>query len=80
MVLTTRNTCIEAKPITWLKMGQAMSKLNVCRDTMRKYCQEGLVRAEKLPSGHWRIESSSIDEMLQNDRLIVEHLQVFMYE
>ncbi len=57
-----------------------MSELNVYRDTMRKYCQEGLVRAEKLPSGHWRIDSTNIDEMLQNDRLIVEHLQVFMYE
>lgn len=50
----------------WLKMGQAMRRLNVCRDTMRKYCREGLVRAEKLPSGHWRIEQESLDQILTN--------------
>lgn len=63
----------------WLKMGQAMSMLNVCRDTMRSYCEEGLVRAKKLPSGHWRIEQDSIDQFMQShSRLVVERLRGLM--
>jgi len=81
MLSADSNTHIEPKHTTWLKMGQAMRKLNVCRDTMRKYCQEGLVRAEKLPSGHWRIESSSIDKFLENESgLIAQHLQELMLQ
>lgn len=49
---------------TWLRMGQAMARLNVSRKTLRKYCVEGDVTAEKLPGGHWRIEESSLDALL----------------
>lgn len=71
-----RNTHVEQR---WLKMGQAMSMLSVCRDTMRSYCVQGLVRAEKLPSGHWRIERGSIERLLQcRDELVVEHLRRLM--
>lgn len=49
---------------TWLRMGQAMARLNVSRKTMRKYCQEGHVTADKLPGGHWRIDEASIDAVL----------------
>jgi predicted site-specific integrase-resolvase len=48
----------------WLRMGQAMARLNVCRKTLRKYCEKGFVLAEKLPGGHWRIEAGSCDSLL----------------
>lgn len=49
---------------TWLRMGQAMARLNVTRKTLRRYCVEGLVTAEKLPGGHWRIEEASLEGLL----------------
>ncbi len=54
----------------WLKMGQAMKLLGVCRKTLRRYIIEGHVTAERLPSGprggigHWRIKESSIRSAL----------------
>lgn len=68
----------DQQPI-WLKMGQAMRRLNVCRASMRKYCQEGLVRAEKLPSGHWRIDQDSIDQLLRRSQQeLIERVQSLM--
>ena len=64
----------------WLRMGEAMSRLGVSRKTLRKYCVQGLVRAEKLPPGgesaHWRIDAESLDGILggfQNE--VLAHLK-----
>ncbi|UZP68747.1 helix-turn-helix domain-containing protein [Desulfovibrio mangrovi] len=45
-----------------LKMKQAMELLNVSRNTMRKYCEEGIVDATQIPAGKrmdWRISEDS---------------------
>jgi len=60
----------------WLRMGEAMGRLGVSRKTLRKYCVQGLVRADKLPGGHWRIDSESLDGILggfQNE--VLAHLK-----
>ncbi|BDQ38771.1 hypothetical protein SYK_31310 [Pseudodesulfovibrio nedwellii] len=73
------NKPLNTKRSCWLKMGQAMSMLNVSRDTMRSYCEQGLVCAKKLPSGHWRIEQGSVDQFMQtSSRLVVERLRGLM--
>lgn len=50
----------------WLRMGEACRRLSVCRRTMRKYCVDGVVLAEKLPGsrGDWRIREDSLDALL----------------
>lgn len=73
------NSPLNTKQSCWLKMRQAMSVLNVSRDTMRSYCEEGLVRAKKLPGGHWRIDQDSLEQFMQNhSRLVVERLRGLM--
>lgn len=47
----------------WLKMGTACKKANVCRDTMRRWCVDGLVVAKQVPAGKrfdWRIREDSL--------------------
>lgn len=51
-----------------LRMGQAMKRLNVCRNTLKKYIFDGHVDAEKLPGGHWRISEESVEALLNNTR------------
>ncbi|MDP2848956.1 MAG: helix-turn-helix domain-containing protein [Humidesulfovibrio sp.] len=51
-----------------LRMGVAMQRLGVCRNTLKKYINEGYLDAERLPGGHWRISEESIDAMLNNTR------------
>lgn len=47
----------------WIKMGTACKKADVCRDTMRKWCVEGIVIAKRIPAGQrfdWRIREDSL--------------------
>lgn len=60
----------------WLRMGQAMERLNVSRKTLRRYCVNGLVLAEKLPGGHWRVDADSVESLLGGTRQkALEHLR-----
>lgn len=50
-----------------LKMSQAMKLLNVSRNTMRRYCEEGIVEASQIPAGKrmdWRISEESCRRLL----------------
>ena len=50
-----------------LTMREACRELNVHRDTMRKYLNQGLIQGTKLPGGHWRIDSDSLRRFRQNE-------------
>jgi predicted site-specific integrase-resolvase len=59
-------------------MGEAMTLLNVCRKTMRKYCEDGTVSAYKLPGsrGDWRIKADSLDYIRNAvEKKALEHLR-----
>jgi hypothetical protein len=59
----------------WLRMGEAMTILGVCRKTLRKYCQDGTVKAFKLNS-HWRISLKSINSFGNDiDVVVAAHLK-----
>ena len=47
--------------MTWLTTGQAAARMGVSESTIRAYLEAGLLQGHKLPSGHRRIESSSVD-------------------
>lgn len=59
----------------WLRMGDAMTILGVCRKTLRKYCQDGTVKAFKLNNCHWRISLNSINSLGNIDVLVAAHLR-----
>ncbi len=46
-----------------LPLGKAAAAIGVHPDTMRTYCERGYVDAWRLPSGRWRINADSLDDM-----------------
>jgi len=55
-----------------VSMGKACQILGVCRHTMRRYCEEGIVDGIKLPAksrrnGHWRISEESLLALTSED-------------
>jgi len=61
-----------------LKMKEAMRLLNVSRNTMRKYCIEGIVQAVKIPAGQredWRISEDSCLALLDGTAVKVTALE-----
>ena len=52
----------------YLTRQQAQDRLGVCRNTIKRYIQEGIVDAERLPApsglGPWRISEESIEALL----------------
>ena len=56
-----------------LKMGQACKVAGVCRDTMRKWCQDGTVDAWTVPAGSrvdWRINPESLDALKHDPKIL----------
>lgn len=53
----------------YLTRQQAQDRLGVCRNTIKRYIQEGIVDAERLPApsglGPWRISEESIEALLE---------------
>ena len=53
----------------YLTRQQAQDRLGVCRNTIKRYIQEGIVDAERLPApsglGPWRISEESVDNLLE---------------
>lgn len=47
-----------------LKEAARHAKIGV--DTLKRACEEGLVKATKLPSRQWRITESALEEALNN--------------
>ena len=45
-----------------LKEGAREAKIGL--DTLKRACEEGLVRATRLPNGQWRIAESALEEAL----------------
>lgn len=61
-----------------LKMKQAMELLNVSRNTMRKYCEEGVVEAIQIPAGKrmdWRINEDSCLALLNGNKIKLTALE-----
>jgi predicted site-specific integrase-resolvase len=51
-----------------LPIGKASKILGVTPKTMRRYCELGLVDAQRLPTGRWRVESDSLESTMAIDR------------
>jgi len=62
----------------YLKMSQAMEMLNVSRNTMRRYCEEGIVDASQIPAGKrkdWRICEESCQKLLDGSMFKAKALE-----
>lgn len=49
-------------------MGAACKEAGVCREKMRRWCREGIVRARQIPAGQrmdWQIDASSLESIGQ---------------
>jgi len=46
-----------------LRLNAAADLIGVAPKTIKKYCRCELLRCVKLPSGHWRVWKSSLDEI-----------------
>jgi len=54
---------MDPRPDEWVRLDDAGRVLGVTVQTIKKYCRCGLLRCEKLPTGHWRVWRSSLDAL-----------------
>lgn len=47
----------------WLTAGEAAHRLGVSIETVRRYLDEGRLVGYTLPSGHRRIDATSVDKL-----------------
>lgn len=57
----------------FLTVSQATERLNqagltVSRDTVQRWCREGKINSQTLPSGYYRIRSEEIEAILRGER------------
>ena len=55
-----------------LPLGKAAAAIGVHPDTMRSYCERGYVDAWRLPSGRWRIDKNSLDDLRRSKSSVEE--------
>lgn len=48
----------------FIKVTTAAKMLDVHRDTILNYIKRGAIKGRQLPSGHWRVEESSVSALL----------------
>ncbi|WP_034608885.1 helix-turn-helix domain-containing protein [Desulfovibrio aminophilus] len=51
----------------YLRLPKAAQRLDVSVGTIRRYLRDGRLRGRQLPSGHWRVEEASLDELTSPD-------------
>lgn len=47
-----------------LSAGQVAERLEVSTETVLRWARDGQIRGFQLPSGRWRFDESSIDELI----------------
>lgn len=53
----------EEQPGNYLSTGSVAERLDVSKDTVRRYCKKGKLDAKKLPNGDRRIPESQVEEL-----------------
>jgi len=56
--------------------GEAAAKLGVSEQTIRGYFDQGLLTGHILPSGHYRIDAASVDQVRDSRRRVSSTLTV----
>lgn len=51
-----------------VRLNDAARALGLTVQTVRKYCQCGVLACERLPGGHWRVYRSALEEILSKKR------------
>ena len=59
----------------WLRVSDACRYASLNRKTIRHMLVEGLLRGERTPGGHWRVDRESIDEYFSADQKAVAILR-----
>jgi excisionase family DNA binding protein len=54
-----------------MKMSEASKYASLDRKTIKGMLMEGLLRGDRTPGGHWRVDRESIDEYFSGDERAV---------
>jgi hypothetical protein len=57
----------DASPTNWLSTGDFKERLDTSADTVRKWCDEGIINSKRLPNGDRRIPEAEIDKLLNDE-------------
>jgi len=52
-------------------MSEAAKYASLDRKTIKRMLMEGLLRGDRTPGGHWRVDRESIDEYFASDQKAV---------
>jgi excisionase family DNA binding protein len=55
----------------WLRISDASRYASLDRKTIKRMLVEGLLRGDRTPGGHWRVDRESIDEYFAGDERAV---------
>lgn len=56
--------------MSYLKVSKACKMLDVSRTTLMRYIRKGWLRADRLPSGQWRVEEESLRHLFSFDHKV----------
>jgi excisionase family DNA binding protein len=59
---------VEVRVEEFVSSKVAAEQLGINRQTLRKYIRAGLLKAQRLPSGYWRIPRSAIEQLLTDGK------------
>jgi excisionase family DNA binding protein len=48
----------------FIRLSKAAKMLDVHPDTVLRYIKQGIIKGSQLPGGHWRVEESSVNAIL----------------
>lgn len=62
----------DSKADDLVRLNVAAKELGVASKTVKKYCRCQILKCEQLPSGHWRIRRSSLDDLKLQEGITTE--------